>query len=775
MISKNSFKWVGLSIITLTCLLLAYLIFGGYDFMQVICWYGMLSLMTVVGLPLTLFLFRKFYDGGYIFSKTIGILLSGFLMWLLSSLHILKFNTINCYICVITLIIISLVVIFIKCKKDKINYKNILEDIKPKISHIVKIEIAFLIVFLFACYVKGFHPHINNGTEQFMDYGYMAIMDRTDYMPPIDMWLSGKFINYYYFGQYISTFLTKTAQVGVNYGYNLMLITLFVITFFIGFSICFNLLSLKEQNNTKKRKYIPFVGGAIGSLALTLAGNMHYVLYSIVLGGLQKYFTITVTHPYYYPDSTRYIGYTPDVADKTIHEFPSYSFTIGDLHAHVINMIFVLTLAGLLVAFLLNKNGKTKKEFKLRDIFNPIIVLSGFLIGIFKMTNFWDYPIYFVVTGAIVLFSNILTYEKTKDIFKITLFQAILVFIVSNLVSLPFTINFVKMASEIRLAKMHTPLFQLLVLWGLPSIMVIYYIYTIIKNSKLKLKDEPNKIRKILSIFSISDLFIVTIGLCAIGLVLVPEVIYVRDIYDGGYSRANTMFKLTYQAYLLFAICFGYILLKLLLNKNKIIRKKGIIFTILFTLTLGYPSVSIINVFGNIYNTKNYKTLDGMYLLENGYDGNVYAQDDLNIINWLNENANKNDVILETYGDSYTYSDRISVFTGLATPLGWTTHEYLWRSKGSSLSYPVIVEKRTQDIDKLYSDTNIDDLKKLVKKYNISYIIVGNEERKKHGDGENIYIENEDILKQLGDVVYSTNLAGFIFPTYIIKIDNERL
>lgn len=48
------------------------------------------------------------------------------------------------------------------------------------------------------------------------------------------------------------------------------------------------------------------------------------------------------------------------------------------------------------------------------------------------------------------------------------------------------------------------------------------------------------------------DLFAVIMGLCAIGLVAIPELVYVRDIYENGNARANTMFKLTYQAYIMF-------------------------------------------------------------------------------------------------------------------------------------------------------------------------------------------------------------------------------
>ena len=41
---------------------------------------------------------------------------------------------------------------------------------------------------------------------------------------------------------------------------------------------------------------------------------------------------------------------------------------------------------------------------------------------------------------------------------------------------------------------------------------------------------------------TLPDLFAVVMGLCAIGLVLIPELVYVRDIYESGNARANTMF-----------------------------------------------------------------------------------------------------------------------------------------------------------------------------------------------------------------------------------------
>ena len=45
---------------------------------------------------------------------------------------------------------------------------------------------------------------------------------------------------------------------------------------------------------------------------------------------------------------------------------------------------------------------------------------------------------------------------------------------------------------------------------------------------------------RLLEALTVPDLFAVIMGLCAIGLVLIPELVYVRDIYENGNARANT-------------------------------------------------------------------------------------------------------------------------------------------------------------------------------------------------------------------------------------------
>ena len=67
-----------------------------------------------------------------------------------------------------------------------------------------------------------------------------------------------------------------------------------------------------------------------------------------------------------------------------------------------------------------------------------------------------------------------------------------------------------------------------------------------------KLRDGRNRgVYRLMRAIALPDLFAVIMGLCAMGLILIPELVYVRDIYENGNARANTMFKLTYQAYIL--------------------------------------------------------------------------------------------------------------------------------------------------------------------------------------------------------------------------------
>lgn len=115
---------------------------------------------------------------------------------------------------------------------------------------------------------------------------------------------------------------------------------------------------------------------------------------------------------------------------------------------------------------------------------------------------------------------------------------------------------------------------------------------------------------------------------------LIPELFYVRDIYENGYARSNTMFKLTYQAFIMFGIAMAYAIIRLLLWKGrKLARTLGAVGLALVLLTCGYFGYAVECWFGNVRDVSGYRCLDATAYLENVYPEDAAA------IRWLDENV----------------------------------------------------------------------------------------------------------------------------------------
>lgn len=624
-------------------------------------------------------------------------------------------------------------------------------------ERIIFLELLFFMAFLFFMYIKGFNPKAYGNTEKMMDYGFMTSMYKTMYFPVEDFWFAGESLNYYYFGQYLMTFITKLAFTTVPYGYNLAV--------GVGFAFCVALVYsmscqiMKVYAAHKKKKFsgaIPHAAGAIAALAVAIAGNGHYIVFGKLVPALWDILQIQGDKPgYWFPSSTRYIGYIPDTRDKTIHEFPSYSFILGDLHAHVINITFVLTIIAVLFSFLLGRKEKmalavrqrrggerTEMSF-VREVFQLPVFAVGFMIGIFMMTNYWDFPIYFIVSGAVILVSNAIICGFDKRTWILTAAHAVIVLGVGFAVALPFNIHFVPMANGFLPTETHTPLYQLIILWGIQFFVVIGFVIALVSKQVKKAaeeKTEKHRFFAFLENLHISDLFVLILGLCAIGLVFSPEVVYMSDIYGGEYKRSNTMFKLAYQAYILFGLAMGYILTRFILLKET--RRQlgcGIVGLFMVICTCGYFPTGVKAWFGDITNEDEYKGMRAdQYIYEE-------APMDALAIDWLNGYIEGRPVMLEANGDSYTIYNRVSVLTGMPTVLGWHTHEWLWHNDVTP------VDARAADIRTIYTSQDTELVRSLLRKYNVSYIFIGSCEYEKYWElGMNV-----ETLKSLGEVIYT--------------------
>ena len=729
----------------------------GSDSTPFLLWWIAALLIGLLAFPAAARLFPAFADRGWIFSKALGLAVSCYLMFVLGRARILPFTGWACFLCV--LIPAAVCFLLFSLQRKKAAAGPLLPKDGFSLDLILLEELIFLAVFLMWTYFTGFNPKALS-TEKFMDYGFMAAMMRDTHVPAVDMWHASDGINYYYGGQFFAVFLTKLTGTRVHETYNISKCLIAAFTFVMPFSIGWHLYSGRIAGR-KPGFGVSAVAGLLSGGAVSLAGNMHYVLYGL----FGSVFKLSGYETYWFPSSTRYIGHNPETADNCIHEFPSYSFVLGDLHAHVVNLVFVLLFLGLLYAWIRKREEKRKLETPLtgdtagllKDVFaDPYLWLFALLIGMFQWMNYWDFAIYFVV---FVIASGLMTFRQNgyslPEALMCYIMRILALFIGQFLVAAPFLSAFKTMQSGIGLSVYHSAFYQLAILWGLPILSVILLAVYVFSGKaafdESLVPENAGGLKRVLARMDLSDMTALLFGCCAIGLVLAPEILYVKDIYGEGLSRANTMFKFTYQAYVMFGISMVYALLRLLSDTVRTVVQAGTWFLVfLLLLTCGYFPYSVKCWFGDVGNKEAYLGLDATAYLANE------MPEDADAVYWLDKNVEGNPVVLEVNGTSYTTYCRVSAMTGLPTVMGWYTHEWLWRGDTDEIN------GRNRDISEIYTGSDPERIKTLIEKYDIDYIFVGSCERE---DFENL---NEQNLRSLGTVVFEGSEGER--PAFIVKV-----
>ena len=221
----------------------------------------------------------------------------------------------------------------------------------------------------------------------------------------------------------------------------------------------------------------------------------------------------------------------------------------------------------------------------------------------------------------------------------------------------------------------------------------------------------------------------VILALTAMLLVIFCELFYINDAYGEPYERMNTVMKIYMEVWLLWGVASAFFLTKL--------RKAAkAISIILIAASLIHPFASAVSMPNKAFMGKTEElTLNGVKWLEE------CRPEEYRAIKWLED---KSGVVLEAPGDAYSYSSRVSTFTGLPTVIGWVSHEVMW-GRGCA------VNERIRDVDSIYLNASKD----LVEKYKIRYIFVGEVEKKRYGK---IRLEECEWLKKAyedgGVVVY---------------------
>ena len=643
---------------------------------------AVLALATWAARPLALRLVPG--GGGWIAAMLLGWIVTGWVPWLLAALHVLPFATGS-------IAGIAVLVLTRAWLRPAPSVKS---------GAIMGITLGFAVLFWLGL-AQRLKKASLSGLEKFTDMAFLTATMRTTFMPPLDPWYGGASINYYYVGQAMAGAWGNLLNARPDQTYQIVMASLFALT---GLSVWAIVTRLALPAGPWAARGL----GAVASVLVLYGGNLHSALYSLV-----RPLMPATNAQFYFPDSTRFVGFDPDTQDKGFTEFPSYAFAVGDLHAHVAALpVFFLGLMILMSIVTRGARGQPPSVLQAAGF--------GWVLGLSAMINSWDVAI----LGLMALIAACIVMVRANGSLRHRLDTigqlAVIMVMGAFLTSAPFLGQFTSFANGIQLAPAQTPLWQWLVLYGHGVIAFALF--------GLLLIFQPSLRRHLGTGF----LFI-----SAILVLIVPEIVIVRDIYGLEYARANTMFKLSFRAQPLLVIA-AIATIALALRARWWPA----------ALTLAVPMLALLAYAPHIFVPPGtIRSLDGLGFLGDER-GLVEAARTLPL--------GPGEVLIEASGPAFGPTARVSAMTGQPAVIGWAAHEWLWRND------PDRPNRRARDVQDFYTTSDQARRCAIALRHRVRYAILGQLESQFYAD------LNAEAVRNLGPAIYSG--AG----GQIIQIDISR-
>ncbi len=457
-----------------------------------------------------------------------------------------------------------------------------------------------------------------------------------------------------------------------------------------------------------------------------------------------------------------------------ITEFPFFTFLFADLHAHMMVIPFTLLVIGLGLNLVvgLRDSGRLWTA--------AAVAALAVALGSLWVVNSWDYPSYAVLVFGLLGLAVYFVRGKLRA--KALLFVAMVtaVFTISLLVFLPFHQHYETFNSGLDVSQWRTPVDRYLGVYGL-FIFIAASFLLIQSRDVLKLvlralldrgrHQEIHGMRclkvavvigLVLAVYmAIAGfwnvvmllLFLILSGVTGWRLIssqdydrpfaIVPIVLLGMALLigigvdlvrvEGDIGRMNTVFKYYLEIWVLMSIASAYMLWQL--GAMGFLRRKwgwrsGIWVTVLAVLI---GSSLIYTVLGS-----KARISDRFVDIPSSLDGTGYMQNavhfergqqieliwDQEAIQWLQDNVQGSPVVLEAHMEQYRWGSRFANYTGLPTVLGWPWHQYQQRN-----TYGFAVSQRAEDVTEIYNTTDVDRTLKLLRVYQVGYLVVGDLER----------------------------------------------
>ncbi|MCS6881200.1 MAG: DUF2298 domain-containing protein [Chloroflexaceae bacterium] len=398
---------------------------------DLLIWWLITSLIGLAGLPLANWLLRALPDGGFSLARPLGLLLTGYLAWLLAMFGLAPF---------IAPVVGFAAVGVAALGGPRAALAAAQAALRARWRSVLAAEALFLGALLAAVWLRA-HDPTPWGTERPMDFAFFNAIRRSGMFPPADPWLSGFSINYYYFGYLLMATAAQLAALEPAVAYNLSLALIFAMTAQAVGGMIANLIALAACDAPLcqqgwRRWSVPFFA-LLGVIFVLVAGNQSGAL-QVLLGdervvaldgrqalaatrqALSGAATISLPYPavtgefgtisgwerrdkvadfnWWWPSRSLWDAQRPGEERRyTITEFPFFSFRLGDMHPHVMALPFGMLAAALALAVLARPEppapGQGRRGW-------GELVLTGIAIGSLYAMNSWDLPTYLLLYAA---------------------------------------------------------------------------------------------------------------------------------------------------------------------------------------------------------------------------------------------------------------------------------------------------------------------------------------------------------------------------------------
>ena len=758
-------------------------------------WFLVLELAGIATLPWVLLLFRRLPDLGLTLSKPAALLVFSYGLWVLGLTHLLPNTQLTAWVVLLSVGAGSYWLV-------RSRRQEFLDALKKHWPVLLASELVFISLFALWTFIVSGSPAISH-TEKPMDLMLLNAASQARYFPAEDSWLSGHSISYYYFGHIVISYVGKLSGVATSVGYNLGLATIAAVAGSVALGLAFNLTRLAGGSVGRS-----LAAGVAAPALVLLAGNLTGALEFarirgwggesfwnwIAIKGLDPIAATGTAFPtdfWWWFRSTRVIDTLEEGArslDYTITEFPAFSFILGDLHAHVLAIPFLLLAVAAILALYLSPDKLGFSWLQRQLALAAFVALSG---GALAFINFWDYPTFLALLAAVLVLKG---YRDYPDSLLQAVGNAAAVFVPVLLASvvlfLPFHADAYsgQASGVLPLQDVSTRPFLLFLVLGLFIVLSLCFLASVLlRLQRPQPWDVPVAAMAMVVAVAPIGLWIATgfvfklvtdgandaftdlgrrLTLAAPGAVVVAAAIYgamalarrgqahalsfalallalsvyllmgaelfhIVDSFGGAWRRMNTVFKFYYQAWLMLGVVSAFSLGLLFFGKIDFTRESrwrqpaG-----LAAKFAGVAVLAVLLVASFYYTVGAMVDRSAAHGASRTLDGLFYLREnspgEYAAIKWLRDEAGAGRMV-EAVGDDYSEFGLVSAATGRAALLGWKGHEIQWRGTHE------VFAGREEDIAAIYSGSDPAEARRLLTEYDVRYVYLGHREKRKYG------------------------------------------